>query len=257
LNGTLRLRVVGSSPAMPRAGGACSSYLIQTGSAAVLVDIGSGAVGKLQLAIDYARLDAIVVSHMHPDHFFDLVPLRYGLKYGRPVPPEKIPLWLPPGGIEVLYSLRKVVPLAPEPHFFDQVFSVREYDPEQAVSVADCRLSFRRTRHYIEAFAIRADCNGRSITYSADTAPCEAVVEHARLSSLFLCEAALGLDTEEGERGHCAAFEAGEMASRAKVERLVLTHYSAAYAPEALVEAAKERFAGPVDVATDGLELTV
>ncbi len=84
---------------MPRPGSACSSYLVQTENAAVLLDLGSGALGKLQLAIDYARLDAIVISHMHADHFLDLVPLRYGLKYGEPPRAERIPLWLPPGGV--------------------------------------------------------------------------------------------------------------------------------------------------------------
>jgi ribonuclease BN (tRNA processing enzyme) len=242
---------------MPRPGGASSSYLVHTESAAVLLDIGSGSVGKLQLFIEYPRLDAIVISHMHADHFFDLVPLRYALKYGKRPPGDRLPVWLPPGGREALEALRKAVAVDAPPDFFESVFAIREYDPAVPLPVKDVRLSFCRTRHYVAAYAMRAECDGKSLTYSADTAPSDAVVEHARASSLFLCEAALGLGTEEGERGHCSAYEAGEMAERARVERLMLTHYPARYSPGELVAAAKHAFSGPVSIADDSLAVAM
>jgi ribonuclease BN (tRNA processing enzyme) len=192
---------------------------------------------------------------MHPDHFFDLVPLRYGLKYGRPPNAPRMPLWLPPRGTEALAALRRVTGGEEHRDFFDGVFFVREYEPARPLTIGDLRLTFRRTRHYVEAFAIRAECDGESVTYSADTAPCDAVVEHARESGVFLCEAALGLNGEEGERGHTTAREAGEMASSAHVGRLVLTHYPASFAVDDLVAAAQERFCGPVTAASDGLEV--
>jgi ribonuclease BN (tRNA processing enzyme) len=242
---------------MPRPGGASSSYLVQTANAAVLLDIGSGAVGKLQLVIEYPRLDAIVISHMHADHFFDLVPLRYALKYAERPPADRLQVWLPPGGRNALDALRKAVAIDASPGFFEDTFALREYDPAAAVRVEDLTLSFCRTRHYVEAYAVRADCHGAGLTYSADTAPSESVVEHARASSLFLCEATLGLGMEEGERGHSSAHEAGEMAKRACVERLVLTHYPARYSRDALVAAAKRSFSGPVSAADDGMEVAM
>jgi ribonuclease BN (tRNA processing enzyme) len=255
VNDALRLRVVGSSPAMPRPGSACSSYLLQTNAVTVVLDLGSGALAKLQLATDYARLDAIVISHMHPDHFFDLVPLRYGLKYGPALRAQPLPLWLPPNGSARLMELGEYVSGGRSGRFFNEVYSVREYDPDQSLTIGGVRLCFRRTQHYITAFAIRAECDGATVTYSADTAPCDSVVELARNSSIFLCEAALGLDSEEGERGHSSAEEAGEMARRAGVARLLLTHYGAAYSPDALIGSAKRRFSGPVELAVDGLYL--
>lgn len=242
---------------MPRPGGACSSYLVQTDDATVAFDMGSGAAGKLQLAIEYEHLDAIVISHMHADHFLDLVPLRYGLKYAGTPRAQRPPLWLPPGGRQALAALRSAVAIDAPDDFFDVVFAIREYDPAQPIRVKDLEVSFCPTRHYVKAFALRAQTDGASITYSADTAPSNAVVEHARTSSLFLCEAALGLGTEEGERGHSSAQEAGEMARRAGVERLVLTHYPFADDEAALVAAARSRFAGPVTVAQDGAQFSV
>jgi len=242
---------------MPRPGGACSAYLLQTNDAAVLLDIGPGSVGKLQLATDYARLDAIVISHMHADHFFDLVPLRQGLKYGPLARDERLPVFVPPGGRAALAALRgAVAPNAPA-DFFEAAFATQEYSPMEPLCIKDLRLCFAPTRHYIEGFAVRAGRDGASVTYSSDTAPCDAVVELARDSSLFLCEASLGLSSEDGERGHSSAEEAGEMASRAGVGRLVLTHYGAAYSAAALVEAAKRRFNGPVEAADDGAQFSV
>jgi ribonuclease BN (tRNA processing enzyme) len=240
---------------MPRPGSACSSYLVQTHAAAVVLDLGSGAFAKLELALEYTSVDAIVVSHLHADHFFDLVPFRYALKYGHLPFGERVALWLPPGGRDALEALRKAVSPDAPADFFDGVFRVREYDPRKSLDIKDTQLRFQRTKHYIDAYAVRVDRDGKSVTYSADTAPCDSVVEHARGSSIFLCEAALGLHTEEGERGHSSAEEAGEMAHRAGVGRLVLTHYRAAYSPEALVAAAKRHFSGPVEAATDGLAL--
>jgi ribonuclease BN (tRNA processing enzyme) len=207
--------------------------------------------------MDYADLDAIVVSHMHADHFFDLVPLRYGLKYGPKLVAERLGLWLPPGGRATLEELRRVIGRDDDLDFFEAIFAIREYDPAEPLTIGGVRLSFCATRHYVDAFSIRADYDGRIFTYSADTAPSEAVAEHARDSSLFLCESSLGLGTEKGPRGHMSASEAGDMASRANAERLVLTHYPAAAAPEALVAAAKKIFSGPVECAVDGLELVV
>lgn len=251
----LRLSVVGSSPAMPRPGGACSSYLVRANDTAVLLDIGNGALGKLHLALEYARLDAVVISHVHADHFFDIVPLRQGLKYDSPPLVDPMPLWLPPGGAAALDALRKAVTPEAPADFFSEVFSVSEYDPAQPLRIKDLELRFAPTCHYIPGYAMRANYDGESITYSSDTAPSDSVVELARGSTLFVCEAALGLGSEGGQRGHSSAPEAGEMANRAGVRRLALTHYSASWEPEALVEAAASRFNGPVTVVDDGMEI--
>ncbi len=242
---------------MPRPGGAASSYLVRSHDAAVLLDVGGGSFSKLQLAIDYTRLDAIVVSHMHADHFFDLVPFRYALKYGHLSTDRRLPLWLPPGGRASLEALRRAVSIDAPDDFFDAFFEVREYDPVEQLHVKGLHLRFARTRHYIEAYAIRVARESSALAYSGDTAPSDAVIELACACSIFLCEAGLGLGSEEGERGHSSAEEAGEMAAAAGAQRVVLTHYPSAYEPRALVDAACRRFRGPVEAADDGMEVAV
>ncbi|MBV9719854.1 MAG: MBL fold metallo-hydrolase [Candidatus Eremiobacteraeota bacterium] len=225
-------------------------------NAAVLFDIGSGSAGKLRLAVDYTDLDAILITHMHADHFFDLVPLRYALKYGERRA-DRLPLWLPPGGCDALDALRRAVSVDAPADFFDGIFAVREYEPSEPIMVKDIQLHLRRTRHYVQAYAVRAECCETSLTYSADTAPSDDVVDFARSSSLFLCEAALGLGSEEGERGHSSAWEAGEMAHQARVRRLLLTHYPARDSAQSLVEAAQSRYEGAVSAADDGIKLDI
>lgn len=242
---------------MPRPGGACSSYLIRTDDASVVLDLGIGAFAKLQLAIDPVQVDAIVVTHMHADHFFDLVPLHYTMKYGDVRFERRLPVWLPPGGRSSLEALRKAVSPDAREDFFAGCFSVDEYDPAEALCINDLALRFAQTRHFVDAYAIRAESGGASVAYSADTAPCEPVVALASEASLFLCEAAVGLAIEQGERGHSSASEAGEMAARARVGRLLLTHYSAAYAPLNLAEAAAKHFSGAVTAVDDGMDFTV
>jgi ribonuclease BN (tRNA processing enzyme) len=250
----IRLRVVGSSPSVQRPGRACSCYLLRTREAAVLLDLGSGALGSLRLAIDYPKIDAVIVSHMHGDHFLDLIPLRYGLKYGPSLRGSRMRLWLPPGGTRMLRSLCGAFAPETPADFLDEVFEVREYDPALPLQINDLRLRFAKTRHYIDTYAMRAERDNVSIVYSGDTGPCDEVAALARRCSLFLCEATLGLESEEGQRGHLSAEEAGQLAERARVSRLMLTHYSSAYRPEVLVQAAQRSFSGPVVIADDGDE---
>lgn len=253
----IRMRVIGSSPSVQRPGRACSCYLLRTRDASVLFDIGSGALGNLHAAIDYPQLDAVVISHMHADHFLDLIPLRYGLKYGPLLRDGLMPVFLPPGGEAMLRQLTSAFASEGPEDFLDEVFSIHEYDPARPLEINDLRMTFRQTRHYIDTYSIRAEHDNASVVYSGDTAPCDSVVEHATNCSLFLCEATLGLGREEGMRGHSSAEEAGEMAERAGVHRLVLTHYGSTYAPDELEEAAQSAFSGRCSMADDGIELSV
>ncbi len=258
---SMRVRVVGSSPSVPRPGRACSCYLVRTATTSLLFDLGTGALANLRLAIDYPTLDGVVITHMHADHFLDIIPLRYGLKYGpslRDARSGRMPLWLPPGGEAMLRRLCATFAREGERDFLDEVFEVREYDPSERLAVGDLGLTFAKTVHYIDAYAIRAERDGRSVVYSSDTAPCEAVAELARGCSLFLCEAALGLSAETGEvRGHLSALEAGEMAQRAGTGHLVLTHYGTESPPGALEAAARTMFHGQTTVADDGTEIAI
>ena len=169
-----------------------------------------------------------------------------------------MPLWLPPGGESQLRALAATFHPEGPSNFLDEVFEVAEYDPNGELYVGNLAISFAKTIHYIDAYAIRVERDGASVCYSSDTAPSERVEALARGCNLFLCEAALGLASEPGPvRGHLSAIEAGEMAQRAGARRLVLTHYGTEFAPGELEDAARSVYHGPCAIADDGTELTI
>lgn len=249
------LYIAGSSSAVPRPGRANSGYLLRAGGVALAIDFGTGAFSRLREKIDPAALDAIVVSHMHADHFFDIVPMRYALRYEMERG-EPLPVYLPPGGIGVINTIGN--PLKESDDFYDGVFRMREYDAAGTLRIGDCSIRFAPTVHYIPAYAMRIETPSGVFAYSADTAPCDAVARLAAGADLFLCESSLGASgTENGQRGHVNASEAGEIAQSAGVKHLVLTHYSAKTNADALKAAAQKTFSGRVSVADDGMEFTL
>jgi Metal-dependent hydrolases of the beta-lactamase superfamily III len=103
----MRLTVLGKSPSWEDADGACSGYLLEQDGWAVVLDCGNGVFSKLRRFRDYTRVDAVLVSHLHADHFLDLIPWAYALTYAprqQPVPVDRwrartsrrAPGWSPP-----------------------------------------------------------------------------------------------------------------------------------------------------------------
>jgi ribonuclease BN (tRNA processing enzyme) len=252
------LTILGSSCSIPRPGRACSSYLLEANGQRVLLDLGSGAFANLRRYIASDALDAIVISHMHTDHFLDLIPLRYALRYGERTRRDHITLYLPPGGIAMLEQLGQTLSRE-SGDFFHDVYEMREYDTRQAISLAGGSLRFASTTHYIDAYAMRYEVAGGSIVYSSDTAYNEGVARLAERADLFLCEATLGASGREtGDvHGHISAEEAGRLAQLAGVKQLLLTHYGAECDTQELKRAACSTYQGEVSVADDHLRMVI
>jgi len=243
--------VLGSSSAVPRPGRACSGYLIEAGDTALVADLGSGALANLHRLRAAEDVSAVVISHMHADHFIDLIPMRYALKYGPRSNARKVPLWLPPGGERMLRTLVSAFARESPYDFLGEVFSVGEYDPAGELRVGAATLRFAATEHYITTFALRCTAGGQNLTYSADTAPAAAVEDLARDTGLFICEATLLPGESEATRGHLSAEEAGALAQRARVRRLALTHYPAETSSAELLSAAAGSYSGELSVVDD------
>jgi ribonuclease BN (tRNA processing enzyme) len=244
---------------VPRVDRACSAYLIEDGDFAFSLDFGTGAFANMRRYADYDRLDAVVISHMHADHFLDLIPLRYAVRYGSKRRATRLPVWMPPGGVAMLRAITS--PFANEGNgdFLDEAFDLKEFDPANPLLLGPGQLRFAPTTHYITSFAIRYERSGTSITYSADTAPDQRVVELARGTDLFLCEATLlpGETEHGGIRGHSSAKDAAQMAVDARVARLVLTHYSQDTTAHDLEAEARSIYKGALTVADDHSVLEV
>lgn len=248
----MKVTVLGKSPSWQDAGGACSGYLVEDGATCVLVDCGSGVFSKLRAVRDYATVDAIVVTHMHADHCFDLVPYACALTYG-PRAAGRGPalrLLLPPGGAARLHRLADAVGHG---QLLDGAFDVAEYDPGRAEAVGDVRLRFQPVPHYAPANAVDVcGARGGRFTFGADHGPTDALDGFAAETDLLVLEATLPEADDDGPRGHLTAAEAGEHAARCRARRLVLTHISDELDGERALADARRSYDGPLELAREG-----
>jgi ribonuclease BN (tRNA processing enzyme) len=216
----VRLHVIGCSPAWPNPGGAQSGYLVSEDGRRLLLDCGPGVLSRLLEHEPWPRIDAIAISHFHLDHWGDLVPWAFGGSFGRGRDVPAPELWLPPGGAQTIEKLDSVLFTKPILELFD----VHEYAAETPFSAAGFELVAYRVEHYdLESYAMRVSAGGRTLAYTADSAPCAALLELGRDADLFLCEATLA-EPEPGLRGHLTAGEAVETATAVGAERLVIIH---------------------------------
>jgi len=247
----MRLTVLGKSPSWEDAGGACSSYLIQAGSTTVLVDCGSGALGKLRARIDYRDLDAIVISHLHADHLLDLVPLACALTYGPASTDGSAPprLVVPAGGREFMRRLGAAID---DESLIVDAYPIEEYEPRSETAIGELTVASHPVPHIGPTHAIELTApSGARIVFGSDGRYSEELIEAARGAELLIAEATLP-DPDPGQDVHMSAEETGRLAGEAGVGRLVLTHISDELDLERARSAAAEAFGGPVDLATEG-----
>jgi ribonuclease BN (tRNA processing enzyme) len=252
----MRLTVLGRSPARPNAGEACAGYLVEGGGTRVLMDAGPGTVANLLTRWQPSDLDAVVISHMHTDHFLDLVTMRYAYPWRVEANP-RLRVYIPPGSTD---QMQWVARGAGYPDFFDHSYTLVEYDGIRPVEVGNLRFEPAETVHFVRTWGFRVTARGegedpnRILAYSADSGPCDTLLTIAEGADLFLCEAALHAVIEDApqpeERGHLLPAEAGDYARKARVDRLVLTHLpsNSDNGAWAATEAAVS-FGGPVEVA--------
>ena len=259
----MRITVLGKSPSWQDAGGACSGYLVEDGETSLLLDCGNGVFSKLRRFRDYVTLDAVVVSHMHADHFLDLVPFSYALTYAprqQPVPVDRWPgtdaparpdLHLPSGGRDVI---RRVVGSWGNEDLVEKAFRMHEYETTDELAIGSLRLRFHEVPHFLETHAIdmvSADGGGR-FTFGADCRPCDELPKFAQGTDLLMLEATLPRPERAGPRGHLTPAEAGEHGRRANARRLVITHISDELDELWARDEASKAFGAPVEVAREG-----
>jgi ribonuclease BN (tRNA processing enzyme) len=218
----MKVTVIGCSPAWPNPGGAQSGYLVE-GERRLLLDCGPGVLPRLRQREAWPEVDAIAITHFHLDHWGDLVPWTWGSQFGPGRDAPKVSLWVPPGGYQ---ALRHFGTHFGNEKMFEDAFDLREYPADETFSTAGVRITPVRVPHYeIETYGFRITNGDRTLAYSGDSAPSDALVEVARDADLFLCEATLAEPREgDGLRGHLSADEAVATFEQSGAKRLVIVH---------------------------------
>ena len=243
----MQITILGSGAAYPRPGGACSGYLVEDASTRVWVDAGNGTYSRLRERMNAHDLNALVLSHDHPDHISDVLLLMYELSYdGSDPSPHAIPVYAPPTVAPKLLGL-----IGPgSAKLFREVFDFKPIaDP---FSVETLSFTPFRVLHPTETYGLEISDGRRRVVYTADTAAFPELVDRCRGTDLLISEATYvgGVEVEAGV--HMWAREAGELAQAAGVGRLVLTHIWGSFDPQDAVIEASDRFDGPVEAAAEG-----
>ncbi|WP_156724247.1 MBL fold metallo-hydrolase [Streptomyces apocyni] len=246
----LTVTVLGTASPHPRPGHPCSGYLLSAGDIRVWVDAGPGTFAELQRHVRPDELSAIWISHLHSDHWADLIAAEAGIADGGLTVDEPIPVYAPAGCAERLAGFFG----AADPGALGQVFAFRELSDGLHLDLDGLRLTSRAVHHGgIEAYGLRAEVAGDVLAYSGDSGPCAALRELAEGADLLLCEADIDRAPTGGEpRQHLTPEDAGELARTARVGRLLVTHVGPTLTPDAAVERAAAAFGGRTERAREG-----
>ena len=249
----MRLTVLGCAGSFPGPDSACSCYLVDADGFRLLVDFGTGSLSAVQRFAGLYSIDAIVLSHLHGDHMFDACSYVVARRYAPDGPLPRVPLYAPAGVEQRLAA-------AYGGNDSDALDDVYEFHQLSAgtVQIGPFTVWAERVNHPIETYGLRLEADGRSLAYSADSAPCDALIRLAHNVDTFLCEASYLDDMDNPPDLHLTGREAGEHASKAGAGRLLLTHLVSAWGSEAMTyDAAASAYCGPIDTVRPGMRYMI
>ncbi|MGL4236768.1 MBL fold metallo-hydrolase [Tabrizicola sp.] len=267
----LKLQVLGCAGGYPYDGVACSGYLVSAGGAGVLFDCGPGVAARLLARMRAVDLEAVVISHLHPDHILDLIPLAYAamtewISRGHV---RRLSVFLPLGGLAFLTRLAGLFDhrswrldgdgqgegltrlrnaLAEGRDWVFEVFDVNEFTAGEAFVAGSLLIDTCVADHTTEAACLATGPVGTRLVYTGDTRSFDGLVDFCRDADVLLCEAHFSGSQPPGG-AHMTPEEAGDLARAAGARMLLLTHLAAAEDGSAAFAAASQRFGGPVGLA--------
>jgi ribonuclease BN (tRNA processing enzyme) len=242
----MKLTVLGGAGAWPPARGACSGYLVEHDGFRLLVDPGYATLPRLLEIVPAESIDAVLVSHGHPDHVADLNPLLRA-RAMRDDPPPRLPAYALPNALRPVLALDQV--RAPE-----DACEVREFEAGEAFPIGPFGIESRLLPHFVPNAGLRITARGLSLAYTGDAGPSDDLVELAGSTDLLLAESTYveSVPAASAASLNCA-LEVGRQAKRAGAARLLLTHLWPGTDPEASRAAASRAFREWIGVATGGL----
>jgi ribonuclease BN (tRNA processing enzyme) len=247
----MRLTIVGCSGSFAGPQSPASCYLLRAQhdgrEANLVLDLGSGALGALQRHIDPADLDAVMVSHLHPDHCVDLLGLYVTRKY-QPAGPltDPLPVYGPQDTGERMEQAYHGL----EEGGMDNEFVFHGLVDRQPVTVGPFTVTPFRVNHPVETFGFRVEADGSVLAYSGDTDTCDALTPLFTGADLVLADSAFVDGRDKARDIHLSGSRAAQAAVDAGgVARLMLTHLPSWNDPAVCRAQAAEIWPGEVELA--------
>ncbi len=204
------LTVLGSGYGRATARRATAGYLVEWSGRALLMDPSAGTYARaLKAGLDPAVLDAVLLTHHHPDHTSDLAAILWARRQERI--DREILLAGPPGTDRLLDAVRAI-----DPTWYGAPCRVVDYPLEQSGLLVR---SYPAT-HTEGAVCLRLVAQGKALAYSGDTADCEGLREACRDVDLALLECT----AREPTRGHMTPKDCEAVVEATRPRRVLLTH---------------------------------
>ncbi|MGH2384967.1 MAG: MBL fold metallo-hydrolase [Candidatus Limnocylindria bacterium] len=246
----MRMIILGGCGAWPAAGQACSGYLVEQDGFRLLIDPGYAILPRLLEDTAAEDIDAVLISHGHPDHCADLHPLlRARSFWTEELPP--LPVHTLPGAVDPVLGLDPMGALA-------GMYVLRDFTAGESFDIGPLRVDSWSLPHWVPNAGLRLTAGGKVLAYTGDTGPSPDVIELARDADMFLAEASyVEGPPSDYARYLTSARHAGENATRAGSKRLLLTHLLPGTDPRDAEDAARATFVGEIGVAHGGLAVEI
>ena len=242
---TFRLDVIGAGPAYTdRAGAAGAAYLVRHKTTCILLDLGQGAFPGLAGLIDPGTLDAVLVSHLHPDHFIDLISLRHYLRWS-PGPRRRVRVLAPPG-LEM-----RLDALHAEPGFTAASLDVDVLEPGE-FGIGSLGIEIAPVTHAEGSCAIRIDAGRGGLVYSGDCGSADDLAPLIRPGDNLLVEVTFGPGPVPQDAFHLDGPSIAALANRTAVGQVLLTHLLMGFDRDETVASVQAGYAGPVTLVDPG-----
>lgn len=211
----MKLTIIGYWGGYPGKNGASSGYLLEHNGFKLLLDCGSGVLLKLQNIVQPEELDAVILSHYHSDHIADIGVLQHARliqgMLGKTM--SRLPIYGHPFNQTEFSRLS-----------FKQMTAGIAYDPDTVLTAGPFHISFLKTEHPVSCYAMRIEADGKTLVYTGDGAFTDELIDFSKEADLCLCECNFYGNQEGKPAGHMNSIEAGELAQKAAVKQLCLTH---------------------------------
>ncbi len=240
----MKLTVIGQWGGYPKVNEASTGYLLEHGTYKLLIDCGSAVLSKMQNFVQPEDLNAVIISHYHPDHVADIGVLQHALIIGKYMDKniQTLSIYGHQEDESGFQSLN-----------FQDVTKAVPYNPRETLQIGPFSITFLKTKHPVPCYAMRIEAENQVIVYTADTSYIESLNEFAKGADVLLCECNFYGDMDGSGAGHMNSYDAGNLAHIAGAKRLVLTHLPQYGDLEQLKSEAAEKFSGEVMLAYYGM----
>ncbi|MDF2949191.1 MAG: hypothetical protein K0R07_1219, partial [Sedimentibacter sp.] len=231
----MKVTIIGHWGGFPKVGEATSGYLIEHDNYKLLLECGSGVLSSLQKVIDLGKLNAVLITHYHYDHCCDIGPLQYARQIKT-----------------LLGEINNPLPIyAPHGEFFkllkweDYTFG-ESFNENSKLNLGPFEINFIKNVHPVEAYSIKIKCDNKVLTFTSDTSYFDGLADFFKDADLLISECSFYSNMDGTKAGHLNSAQAGMLAEKANVKKLVLTHLPHFGNHNDLIAQAKEHCNGEI-----------